>query len=165
MPVRNNLYDSKQSSVNGLDLLLWSREPVRPTNVKEKNMMKILITPGALALALFTMTLVPPAKADEWNKRTVITVQGGAVQIQGTVLEPGKYVLKLVDSQSNRRMLEIFNADETKLETTIFANLAYRLDPTPDTRFAFAEQADGQPKAIRTLFFSGDSYGLQFVVR
>ena len=128
-------------------------------------MMKMLITPGALALALFTMTLVPSAKADEWNKKTVITVQGGAVQIQGTVLEPGRYVLKLVDSQFTRRILEVFNADETKLETTIVASVAYRLEPTEDTRFSFAEQADGQPKAISTLFFSGNSYGLQFLVR
>ena len=52
-------------------------------------MMKNFITPGVLAVALFTITLAPSAKADEWDKQTVITVHGGAVQIQGTVLEPG----------------------------------------------------------------------------
>lgn len=91
--------------------------------------MKTLITPGLLALALFTTTLAPSAKADEWDKKTVITVRGGAVQIQGTVLEPGEYVLKLLDSQSDRRILQVFNADQTKLEATILANSAYRLAP------------------------------------
>ena len=126
--------------------------------------MKTLITP-ALALALLTMTLVPSAKADEWDKKTVITVKGGAVEIQGTVLEPGKYVLKLFDSQSDRRILEVFNADETRLETTILANAAYRLEPTGDTRFTFAEVPAGQPPAISTWFYPGDNYGLQFLVR
>ena len=128
-------------------------------------MMKTLISPAALALALLSITLAPSAKADEWDKKTVITVQGGAVQIQGTVLEPGEYVFKLADSQSDRRILEVFNADETKLETTILANAAYRLEPTGDTRFTFAEVPAGQPPAMSTWFYPGDNYGLQFLVR
>ena len=128
-------------------------------------MMKTLITPAALALALLSTTLAPSAKADEWDKKTVITVQGGAVQIQGTVLEPGKYVLKLLDSQADRQILQVFNADETHLETTILANAAYRLEPTGDTRFTFAEVPAGQPPAISTWFYPGDNYGLQFLVR
>jgi hypothetical protein len=148
---------------------MWGNPPVPACELeqhtKEKNMMKKLITPGVLALALFTITLAPSAKADEWDKKTVITVKGGAVEIQGTVLEPGKYVLKLVDSQSDRRILEVFNADETKLETTILANAAYRLEPTGDTRFTFAEQPAGEPLAISTWFYPGDNYGLQFSVR
>jgi hypothetical protein len=128
-------------------------------------MTKTLITTGALAFALSTITLAPSAKADEWDKKTVITVHGGAVQIQGTVLEPGQYVLKLADSQSDRRILLLFNADETKLETTILANAAYRPEPTGDTRFTFAEGPAGQARAISTWFYPGDNYGLQFSVR
>ena len=128
-------------------------------------MMKTLIAPAALALAFLSITLAPSAKADEWDKKTVITVQGGAVQIQGTVLEPGKYVLKLLDSQADRQVLQVFNADETHLETTILANAAYRLEPTGDTRFTFAEVPAGQPPAISTWFYPGDNYGLQFSVR
>ena len=125
-------------------------------------MMKMLITPGALALALFTMTLIPSAKADEWNKQTVITVQGGAVQIQGTVLEPGKYVLKLVDSQSDRLIVQVFNSDETKLETTVLADSAYRLKPAGNTVFTYYEMSPGQPPAVRTWFYPGDNDGLEF---
>ena len=121
-------------------------------------MMKKLITPGVLALALLSITVAPSAKADEWDKKTVITVQGGAVQIQGTVLEPGKYVLKLLDSQADRQILQVFNADETHLETTILASAAYRLEPTGDTRFTFAEVPAGQPPAISTWFYPGDNY-------
>ena len=127
--------------------------------------MKTFITPGVLALALFTVTLAQSAKADEWNKQTVITVKGGAIQIGEAILEPGMYVLKLADSPSDRRILQVFNADETKLETTTLANAAYRFEPTGDTRFTFAEKPDGQPLAISTWFYPGDNYGLQFSVR
>ena len=125
-------------------------------------MIKKLIAPGAFALALFTVTLAPSAKADEWNKQSVITVQGGAVQIQGTVLEPGKYLLKLVESQSNRRILQVFNSDETKLETTILTNPVYRPQPTGKTVFTYYEMSAGQPPAVRTWFYPGDNDGLEF---
>jgi len=128
-------------------------------------MMKTLMTPDALALALFTATLAPSAKASEWDKQTVITVHGGAVQIQGTVLEPGKYVIKVADSQSNRQIVQVFNADETKLETTVLANTAYRSEPTGNTVFTYYEMSAGQPPAINTWFYPGDNDGLQFLMR
>jgi hypothetical protein len=49
-------------------------------------MMKTLIAPGALALALLTIALAPVAQAGEWDKKTVITVQGGAVKFRGRFL-------------------------------------------------------------------------------
>src|ERR1700756_5515903 len=99
---------------------MWGNPPFRALEVRtackgDKNVTKTLIKTGALALALLTTTLAPSATADEWDKKTLITVQGGAVQIQGTVLQQGQYVLKLADSQSERRILLLFNADETKL--------------------------------------------------
>ena len=127
-------------------------------------MMKKLFTTGTLAWALLTITFAPSAKADEWDKKTVITVHE-KIQIQGTTLEPGIYVMKLLDSPSDRRILQIFNAEETELQTTILANAAYRFEPTGDTRFTFAEVPAGQPPAISTWFYPGDNYGLQFLVR
>jgi hypothetical protein len=128
-------------------------------------MLKSLLTPSVLAFALLSITLVPSAKADEWDKETRITVKGGVVQIQGTVLQPGEYVMKLADSPADRRILQLFNADESQLVATILANAAYRLEPTGDTRFTFAEVPAGQPPAITSWFYPGDNYGLQFSVR
>lgn len=120
---------------------------------------------GALAGALFTAILAPSAKADEWDKKTVITVKGGPIKIEGTTLEPGQYVMKLANSIADRRILLIFNADGTELQTTILANAAYRVDPTGDTRFTFAEPGPGQPPAMSSWFYPGDNFGLQFIVR
>jgi hypothetical protein len=128
-------------------------------------MIKSVLTPTLLALALVSISLAPSARADEWDKQTLITVQGGAVQIQGTVLRPGEYVIKLADSTSARRIVQLFNADQTQLVATILANAVYRLQPTGDTKLTLAEEPPGQPPAIRTWFYPGDNYGLQFSVR
>lgn len=80
---------------------------------------------AAFALVLFTTILAPSAKADEWDKKTIL-ITNHSIKIQGRVLEPGQYVMKLLDSPSDRRILQIYNADETKLEMTILASSAYR---------------------------------------
>jgi hypothetical protein len=41
------------------------------------------------------------AFADQWNKKTILTVNE-TILVPGATLEPGKYVVKLVDSLSNR---------------------------------------------------------------
>jgi hypothetical protein len=132
---------------------------------RRKNIMKLIAAPGVVALALLATTLGQSAKAAEWDKQTLVTVERSAVKIQGTVLEPGQYVLKLSDSPSNRQIVQVFNGDETELLTTILANVAYRLQPTGDTKLTFAEGPTGGPPAIRTWFYPGDNYGLQFSER
>lgn len=114
---------------------------------------------GAAVPNLTAFTTI--AKADEWNKKTVITTHQ-PIQVQGKILEPGQYVMKLLDSPSDRHILQIFNAYETKLEMTILASPAYRLEPTGDTRFTFFETQNGQAPALRTWFYPGDNFGLEF---
>ena len=77
---------------------------------------------------------------------------------------PGRYVMKLLDSQSNRQILH--DADETKLEMTILASPAFRLDPTGDTRLTlYDEEANGRGRALHTWFYPGDNSGLEFAAR
>ena len=123
--------------------------------------MKTVTQLATFGFVLFTITLAPFAKADEWNKKTVITTHQ-AIQIQGKVLEPGQYVMKLLDSPSDRHILQIYDVYETKLEMTILASPAYRLEPAGDTRFTFSEMETGRAPALRTWFYPGDSSGLEF---
>lgn len=127
-------------------------------------MTKTVTRLAALGFMLLTSTLTPFAKADEWNKKTVITTTQ-PIQIQGKILEPGRHVIKLLESPSDRNTLQIFDAYETKLEMTILANTAYRLQPTGDTRFTFSEMQPGQARALRTWFYPGENSGLEFSIR
>jgi hypothetical protein len=118
----------------------------------------------ALAIAsvgLLGAALAPNLLADEWNKKTILTVNE-PIQVPNKVLPPGKYVMKLLDSPSNRHIVQIYNADETQLQTTILAIPNYRLEPTGKTQFQFWETPPGQPKALRAWFYPGDNFCQEF---
>jgi LPXTG-motif cell wall-anchored protein len=110
-----------------------------------------------LAAGLFSVN----AQADEWNKKTVLTVNQ-PIQITDTYLEPGQYVLKLMDSSSDRHVVQIFNGDESHIINTVLAIPAQRVNPTSHTQFTFWETPAGSAKALRTWFYPGDNVGNEF---
>jgi hypothetical protein len=107
------------------------------------------------------MMLVPSLLADEWNKKTVLTVNE-PIQVPGATLQPGKYVMKLADSVTDRHIVQIFNGNESHIITTILAIPNYRLQPTGHTVISFWETPPGQPKALRAWFYPGDNFGQEF---
>jgi hypothetical protein len=113
------------------------------------------------SIGLLGIGLTPSARADEWNKRTTLTISD-TIQVPGKVLPPGEYVIKLLDSPSDRHIVQIFNADETQLQTTILAIPNYRLRPTGKTVFTFWEMPPGQPRALRAWFYPGNNFGQEF---
>jgi hypothetical protein len=115
----------------------------------------------ALTSLAAAMSFAPLAKADEWNKRTILTVNE-AIQLPTVVLQPGTYTFKLLDSQSDRHILQVFDKDGMHLITTILAIPNYRLRPTGKSEFAFWEVPAGQPPAMRAWFYPGDNFGQEF---
>jgi hypothetical protein len=131
------------------------------TKVEEKEMNGLKAFAAASCLGLASLALAPSAMADQWNKKTIITV-GEPIQVPGKVLQPGKYVMRLMDSPSNRHIVQIFNEREDQLQTTILAIPNYRLQPTGNTEFQWWETPAGQPKALRAWFYPGDNFGQEF---
>lgn len=115
----------------------------------------------AVASCLGLASMMPGALADQWNKKTILTVNE-TIQVPGKVLTPGKYVMKLMESPSNRHIVQIFNEREDQLQTTILAIPNYRLQPTGKTEFQWWEVPAGQPKALRAWFYPGDNFGQEF---
>jgi hypothetical protein len=105
------------------------------------------------------------AAAQSYNKKTTVTFNV-PVEIPGVdaqVLPAGTYVFKLLDSPSDRHIVQIFNKDETHIYSTILAIPNYRLKATDKTVMTFAERATGEPQAIRAWFYPGDNSGQEFV--
>ena len=113
------------------------------------------------SVGLLGVALAPSARADEWNKKTIMTVSE-PIQVPNQVLPAGTYVIKLLDSQSDRHIVQIFNKEENHLFTTILAIPNYRIQPTGKTVFTFWETPPGQPKALRAWFYPGDNFGQEF---
>jgi hypothetical protein len=78
-------------------------------------------------------------------------------------LPAGTYVFKLLDSPSDRHIVQIFNQAEDHVYTTILAIPNYRLKATDKTVMTFRERAEGQPEAIRAWFYPGHEWGEEFV--
>ena len=116
-------------------------------------------------LGLVALGFPAGAQADEWNKKTKVTFSQPfeVPGVDAQVLPAGTYVFKLVDSQSNRNIVRVFNQDETHIYTTILAIANFRLKATDKTVMTFRERAAGQPEAIRAWFYPGDNWGQEFV--
>lgn len=126
------------------------------------------VTASVFCLGLMGVVLAPGAKADDWNRKTVITFSG-PVEIPGVhlagwgVLPAGTYVFRILDSQSDRHIVQIFNKDETTIYATILAIPNYRLRATDKTVITFRERPVGQPEALRAWFYPGRNWGEEFV--
>jgi hypothetical protein len=125
----------------------------------------------AIVLGVGLFLLSTRIKADEWNKETKVTFSG-PVQVAKTQLPAGTYVFKLADT-TDRRVVQIFNADQTQLLATILAIPDYRLTPAGDTVVKFAETGDGSEASgtvpesglpIKEWFYPGDNSGQEFPV-
>ena len=75
----------------------------------------------------------------------------------------GTYVFKILDSQSDRHIVQIFNKDETTVYATILAIPNYRLKATDKTVMTFSERPAGEPEALRAWFYPGRNWGEEFV--
>lgn len=118
--------------------------------------LALLATGGAL--------FAPAARADDWDKLTVMTFNE-PVEIPGKVLQAGTYVFKLLDSPSDRNVVQIFTEDQKQLVATIMAIPDYRDEPAGKTIMTFDERPSGSPEALHSWFYPGDNYGFEFVYK
>ena len=126
------------------------------------------VTTTVFCVALMGVVFSPAAKADAWNRKTTMTfsapVEIPGVHLKGWgVLPAGTYVFKILDSQSDRHIVQIFNADETQCYATILAIPNYRLTATGKTVVTFRERPAGEPEALRAWFYPGRNWGEEFV--
>ncbi len=114
------------------------------------------------------LALLPSLQADTWDKKTNLTINE-PLQVPScctpghtVTLQPGEYVIVLVDSLSDRHIVRIFDKDQQNVITTILAIPNYRLQPTGKTVFQYWEVPAGEPKALRAWFYPGDNFGQEF---
>jgi Protein of unknown function (DUF2911) len=117
----------------------------------------------AIGLGLFLWaSILPRSWADEWNQATKITFSA-PVEIPGAVLAAGTYYFTLLNDDADRNIVQIWNADRTKLIATELTVANERLKPTGKTVIKFSERPVDTPEALRAWFYPGDNYGHEFV--
>src|SRR6266850_2319915 len=117
---------------------------------------------GVMCLMLLGGTyLVPKVRADESDKKTIVTVNE-PTQVPGKVLPAGTYVLKLLDS-NDRTLVGIYDADEMHVITTIQGTPGFRTETADNAILQLEERPSGQPEALKAWFYPGDNFGVEFV--
>ena len=131
--------------------------------------MKFLkAAPTVLCLAALGSAFSPSAVAGDWDRKTTISFSG-PVEIPGVhlkgwgILPAGTYVFKVLDSASDRHVVQIFSKDESTIYATILAIPNLRLKATDKTVITFRERPAGQPEALRAWFYPGRQWGEEFV--
>lgn len=128
--------------------------------MKSLRLIGMIIT---FVLVAFTVTPALKAGNDVWNKKTVMTFTQPFEIPGGQVLPAGTYVFKLLDSQFDRDIVQIFNEDQTHAYATILAIPNHRLNATDETVINFEERAAGSPQAIKAWFHPSERWGHEFV--
>jgi hypothetical protein len=118
----------------------------------------------ALALGLLAAAAAPVLRADGHNKETRLSI-AQPLRIQNTVLAPGEYVFRLTSPDANHSMVSIYNADGTHLEAIVVGFSAYRANINDKKLFTVSQSQGNQPNALKSWFYKGDNFGVEFPVK
>jgi len=113
----------------------------------------------------FLLVFASVFNADTYNKRTVVKINEPVLVagVEQVTLQPGTYVIKLLNSATNRNIVLFYNEREDKLFATVMAINNYRLFPTEKTALKYWETPRGNPPALRAWFPPGEQWGQEFV--
>ena len=115
----------------------------------------------AMPLGLAAL-LGAPLFADNYDKKTDVTFSE-PVQVPGAVLQPGQYMFILLNSSSNRHIVEVKSEDGKHLYAMFMTTAARRIEPTDKVVINYYEMPAGSPMAIRQWFWPGDYDGQEFL--
>lgn len=113
--------------------------------------------------ALIAVGLVGAVRGDvPPEKKSTLTIST-PLEVPGAILDPGTYVVKLVDTESNRNIVTITSVDEKKIYATTICTPHVAAEDPRHTTFMFYSVPEGANKVLRTWYAPNDRYGQDFV--
>lgn len=126
-------------------------------------MKRFMALAVASCLIFFASVMTPSANGQNGDRKSVVTFSEPVEIPGGTVLPAGTYFFKLLNSDSGRWVVQIFNENQTHTFATVITVQDFRYHPTDKGVMTFAERPAGEPPAIKEWFFPGENFGRQFV--
>ena len=115
-----------------------------------------------LCLVFIWAAVVPNASAQRFDKGTRITMNS-PFQVPGKTLPAGEYVIRLMEIEGNRRVVQIMSATEQKSLAIALAIPDYVLKAPEKTHLSFYEVDRGKPLPVHAWFYPGSNFGVEFV--
>ncbi len=125
---------------------------------------KTLIT-SACAAAILTVASATPAIAQGGpvDSRTEFTFNQ-PVEMPGVTLPPGTYIFRFADATSGRKVMQVMAKDSTSKTYGLFMTIsAQRPRPSDAAELRFLETPAGQPAAVKTWWYPGNTIGREFI--
>lgn len=125
---------------------------------------KILLSSACAAAMLLTMSVTPAfAQGGPLDARTEFTFNQ-PVEVPGATLPPGTYIFRFVDATSGRKVMQVQAKDASNKTYGMFLTInAERPRPSDDAELRFLETPAGQPAAVKTWWYPGNTIGREFI--
>jgi LPXTG-motif cell wall-anchored protein len=126
-------------------------------------MKKFMALAAIFCLIVAASVIAPAINAQNGDRKTVVTFSDSVEIPGGTILPAGTYFFKLLNQDSGRWVVQIFDKNQTHTYATLITVEDFRYHPTNKPVMTFAERAAGEPPAIKEWFFPGENFGREFV--
>jgi hypothetical protein len=125
---------------------------------------KSLMSSACAAAVLLTMSVTPAlAQGQPLDSRTEFTFNQ-PVELPGVTLPPGTYIFRFVDATTGRKVMQVQAKDASNKTYGMFLTIsAQRPRPSDDAELRFLETPAGQPAAVKTWWYPGNTIGREFI--
>ena len=127
-------------------------------------MLMRLMTSACAAAMVLTLSATPTfAQGQPLDSRTEFTFNQ-PVELPGVTLPPGTYIFRFVDGTTGRRVMQVQAKDASNKTYGMFLTInAQRPRPSDDAELRFLETPAGQPAAVKTWWYPGNTIGREFI--
>ena len=125
---------------------------------------KTLMSSACAAAMLLTMSATPAlAQGGPLDSRTEFTFNQ-PVELPGVTLPPGTYIFRFVDATTGKKVMQVQAKDASNKTYGMFLTIsAQRPRPSDDAELRFLETPAGQPAAVKTWWYPGNTIGREFI--
>jgi hypothetical protein len=114
---------------------------------------------------MFATVNVRPAAAQvsqPLDDRTEFTFNS-PVELPGVTLPPGTYVFHFLDTNTQKKVMQVQGKSDNKNYGIFITINAERPRPSDDAELRFLETPAGQPAAVKTWWYPGNTIGREFI--
>jgi hypothetical protein len=115
-----------------------------------------------LTLAVLTLSMSGRAEAQPADYRTYFTFSA-PVTLPGVTLPAGKYVFRLADADSSRKVINVLSADGKRSLAMLHTIPNQVMKAPKDAEIRFMETSARVPPPIKTWWYAGKAIGYEFI--
>ena len=115
-----------------------------------------------LMLAVLTLSITGRAEAQPADYRTYFTFSG-PVTLPGVTLPAGKYIFRLADPDSSRKVINVLSEDGKRSLAMLHTIPNQTMKAPKDAEVRFMETSAKVPPPIKTWWYAGKAIGYEFI--